>query len=38
MKLRVESNFFSPASLVEGGEGVRGREEDSAFSRNEDTE
>ena len=36
MNFRVETYFNSPASLVEGGEGVRGREEDSACSRNED--
>ena len=30
---RDETNFSSSASLLEGGEGVRGREEDSAPSR-----
>ena len=33
MRFRVEGNFNSPASLIEGGEGVRGREEDSTSCR-----
>ncbi len=30
MNFKVECNSNSPASLAEGGEGVRGREEDTA--------
>lgn len=33
MRFRVEGNFNFPASLIEGGEGVRGREEDSTSCR-----